>query len=148
MLITSMLTNLVLLLVVSTSLVFSSPISLSSPLQLDFHLLDFSVKDGVNYIIVEEVEKDDETLDLANEEVLVTEEEGKNLKRLKEKTVEGGILKESTEGQQQLEEEEIRLRGNMKENEGLKEKVAGHPLEVELSSLGGAGEWVGSHLGR
>ena len=147
MLITSMLTNLVLLLVVSTSLVFSSPISLSSPLQLDFHLLDFSVKDGVNYIIVEEVEKNNETLDLANEEVLVTEEEGKNLKRLKEKTVEGGILKESTEGQQQLEEEEIRLRGNLKENEGLNQMV-GHPLEVELSSLGGAGEWVGSHLGR
>ena len=147
MLITSMLTNLVLLLVVSTSLVFSSPISLSSPVQLDFHLLDFSVKDGVNYIIVEEVEKDNETLDLANEEVLVTEEEGKDLKRLEEKTAEGEGLKENTEGQQQLEEEEIRLRGNMKENEGLKEKV-GHPLEVELSSLGGAGEWVGSHLGR
>ena len=147
MLITSILTNLMLLLSVSTSPVLYSPISLSltstSPNpQMDFHLLDFSVKDGVNFIIVEEVEKNNETLDLANEEILVTEEEGKNLKRLKEKTVEGEGLKENTEGQQQLEEEEIRLRGNLKENEGLNQ------MEVELSSLGGAGEWVGSHLGR
>ena len=123
--------------------VFSSPASLpsTSPIQLDFHLLDFSVKDGVNYIIVEEVENKDE------KEVLVTEEQGKEWKKLEEKTVEEEGLKGKTGRQQELEEEETRLKGDLEENEGSKE-VVGRPLDVELSSLGGAGEWVGSHLGR
>ena len=130
---------MLLLLAANPIFVFSSQISrpstsippksstLTSPVQLDFHLIDFSVKDGVNYIIVEEV--DNNPLRLVNEEV-VTE------------------LKDELGVKMSLEDEEKKEMGKVGEEKEKSSERSKHLLEVDLISKGGAGEWVGSHLGR
>ena len=130
---------MLLLLAANPNFVFSSKISqpstsippksstLTSPVQLDFHLIDFSVKDGVNYIIVEEV--DNNPLRLVNEEV-VTE------------------LKDELGVKMSLEDEEKKEMGKVGEEKEKTSERSKHLLEVDLISKGGAGEWVGSNLGR
>ena len=130
---------MLLLLAANPIFVFSSKISqpstsippksstLTSPVQLDFHLIDFSVKDGVNYIIVEEV--DNNPLRLVNEEV-VTE------------------LKDELSVKMSLEDKEKKEMGKVGEEKEKSSERSKHLLEVDLISKGGAGEWVGSHLGR
>ena len=116
----------------STSIPPKSP-TLTSPVQLDFHLIDFSVKDGVNYIIVEEV--DNNPLRLVNEEVATEFKDELGVKSLEDEE-EKEMGKVGEEKEKVVEEKE-------KSSERSK-----HLLEVDLISKGGAGEWVGSHLGR
>ena len=139
---------MLLLLAANPIFVFSSQISRpstsippksstsSSPVQLDFHLIDFSVKDGVNYIIVEEV--DNNPLRLVNEEVVTELKDGLGVKMSLED-------EEEKEMEEMVEEKEMEQVGEEKEKSSERSK---HLLEVDLISKGGAGEWVGSHLGR
>ena len=145
---------MLLLLAANPIFVFSSKISqpstsippksstLTSPVQLDFHLIDFSVKDGVNYIIVEEV--DNNPLRLVNEEVVteLKDELGVKMSPEDEEEMEKGDKEKKEMGKVGEEKEKV-----VEEKEKSSERSK-HLLEVDLISKGGAGEWVGSHLGR